>query len=90
MKKLVWFITGLAIGAVAARQIEENPAARKAYDEAKASVSEFRDAVLEGFQEREAELSKPKRKPAATKTTAARSKSAASKKTGPKSKPAGK
>jgi hypothetical protein len=80
MKKLVWFIAGIAIGAVA----------RKAYEEAKASVSEFRDAVLEGFQEREAELSKPKRKPAAAKTTAARSKSAASKKTGPKSKPAGK
>lgn len=89
MKKLVWFIAGLAIGAVAARQIEENPVARKAFEEAKASVSEFRDAVLEGFQEREAELSKPKRKPAAAKTTAARSK-AASKKTGPKSKPAGK
>jgi hypothetical protein len=90
MKKLVWFIAGIAIGAVAARQIEESPAVRKAYEEAKASVSEFRDAVLEGFQEREAELSKPKRKPAAAKTTAARSKSAASKKTGPKSKPAGK
>jgi uncharacterized membrane-anchored protein YhcB (DUF1043 family) len=90
MKKLVWFIAGIAIGAVAARQIEENPAARRAYEEAKASVSEFRDAVLEGFQEREAELSKPKRKPAAAKTTAAISKSAASKKTGPKSKPAGK
>jgi hypothetical protein len=89
MKKLVWFIAGLAIGAVAARQIEENPAARKAYEEAKNSVSEFRDAVLDGFQEREAELSKPKRKPAATKTAAARSK-AASKKTGPRSKPAGK
>jgi hypothetical protein len=89
MKKLVWFIAGLAIGAVAARQIEENPAARKAYEEAKNSVSEFRDAVLVGFEEREAELSKAKRKPAATKTTAARSK-AASKKTGPRSKPAGK
>jgi hypothetical protein len=89
MKKLVWFIAGLAIGAVAARQIEENPAARKAYEEAKVSVSEFRDAVLDGFQERETELSKPKRKPAVAKTTAARSK-AASKKTGPKSKPAGK
>ena len=49
MKKLVWFIAGLAIGAVAARQIEENPAARKAYDEAKASVSEFRDAVKAVF-----------------------------------------
>jgi hypothetical protein len=80
MKKLVWFMAGIALGAVAARQIEENPAARKAYEEAKASVSEFRDAVLEGFEEREAEIAKPKprRKPAAVK------------KTGPKSKPAGK
>ncbi|MFY9304796.1 MAG: hypothetical protein WAO31_04790 [Rhodoluna sp.] len=80
MKKLVWFMAGIALGAVAARQIEENPAARKAYEDAKASVSEFRDAVLEGFEEREAEIAKPrpKRKPAAVK------------KTGPKSKPAGK
>lgn len=90
MKKLVWLIAGIAIGAVAARQIEENPAARKAYEEAKLSMSEFRDAVLEGFQEREAELSKPKRKPAATKSSPARSKSAGAKKTGPRSKPAGK
>lgn len=89
MKKLVWFIAGIAIGAVAARQIEENPAARKAYEEAKASVSEFRDAVLDGFQEREAELSKPKRKPAAAKPATA-SKASATKKTGPRSKPAGK
>jgi uncharacterized membrane-anchored protein YhcB (DUF1043 family) len=77
MKKLVWLIAGIAIGAVAARQIEENPAARKAYEDAKVSIAEFRDAVLEGYQEREAELNKPKpkRKPAAVK------------KTGPKSKP---
>lgn len=78
MKKLVWFMAGIALGAVAAKQIEENPAARKAYEEAKASIQEFRDAVLEGFEEREAEITKPKRKPAAVK------------KTGPKSKPAGK
>ena len=80
MKKLVWFMAGIALGAVASRQIEENPAARKAYEDAKASVWEFRDAVLEGFEEREAEIAKPrpKRKPAAVK------------KTGPKSKPAGK
>ena len=89
MKKLVWFIAGIALGAVAARQIEENPAARKAYEEAKASVSEFADAVMDGFSEREAELAKPKRKPAAAKNSAARSKSAANK-TGPRSKPAGK
>jgi uncharacterized membrane-anchored protein YhcB (DUF1043 family) len=78
MKKLVWFMAGIALGAVAARQIEENPAARKAYEEAKASLQDFRDAVMVGFEEREAELVKPKRKPAATK------------KTGPKSKPSGK
>jgi uncharacterized membrane-anchored protein YhcB (DUF1043 family) len=78
MKKLVWFMAGIALGAVAARQIEENPAARKAYEEAKASLQDFRDAVMEGFEEREAELVKPKRKPAAVK------------KTGPKSKPSGK
>lgn len=79
MKKLVWFIAGIALGAVAAKQIEENPAARKAYEETKASLEDFRDAVLEGYQERDTELSKPKRKPAA-----------ATKKTGPKSKPSGK
>jgi hypothetical protein len=78
MKKLVWFMAGIALGAVAARQIEENPAARKAYEDAKASVQDFKDAVLEGFQEREAELVKPKRKPAAQR------------KTEPKSKPSGK
>jgi uncharacterized membrane-anchored protein YhcB (DUF1043 family) len=78
MKKLIWFMAGIALGAVAARQIEENPAARKAYEDAKASVAEFRDAVVEGFEERETQMAKPKRKPAAVK------------KTGPKSKPAGK
>jgi hypothetical protein len=78
MKKLFWFIAGIAVGAVAKQQIEQNPQARKAYDEAKASLQEFRDAIMEGYQERETELVKPKRKPAATK------------KTGPKSKPSSK
>lgn len=68
MKKLIWFIAGIAIGAVAAKQIEENPVAKKAYEEAKGSVSEIRDAVMEGYREREAELTKPKRKPAASKS----------------------
>lgn len=80
MKKLVWFVAGIALGAVAARQIEENPAARKAYEEAKLSVAEFRDAVLDGYKEREAELAKPKPR----RTTSA------AKKTGTKSKSSGK
>jgi predicted RNase H-like HicB family nuclease len=74
MKKLVWFMAGIALGAVAARQIEENPAARKAYEEAKASLQEFKDAVLDGYQEKDAELAKPKRKPTATKSTGSKSK----------------
>jgi hypothetical protein len=64
VKKLIWFIAGIAIGAVAAKQIEENPVAKKAYEEAKGSVQEIRDAVLQGYKEREAELTKPKRKSA--------------------------
>jgi hypothetical protein len=78
MKKLFWFMAGIAVGAVAIKQIEENPQAKKAYEEAKLSLQEFRDAVLDGYQERETELTRPKRKPAATK------------KTGPKSKPSSK
>jgi hypothetical protein len=66
MKKLVWFMAGIALGAVAARQIEENPAARKAYEDAKASLSEFR----------EAEMARPKRKSAAVKKTGPKSKPA--------------
>jgi uncharacterized membrane-anchored protein YhcB (DUF1043 family) len=65
MNKFFWLIAGVAIGAVAARQIEENPQAKRAYKEAKASLQEFADAVAEGYKERETELSKPARKPSA-------------------------
>ncbi|MFM7013805.1 MAG: hypothetical protein ACKOXT_02275 [Actinomycetota bacterium] len=62
MKKLLWFFIGITVGAIATKQIEENPAAKKAYEDAKLSVAEFRDAVMEGYKEREAELNKPKPK----------------------------
>ncbi|CAB4629676.1 unannotated protein [freshwater metagenome] len=78
MKKIVWFMAGIALGAVAARQIEENPAARKVYDNAKLTVRDFKDSVLEGYQEREAEIVKPRPKPAAGE------------KSEPKAKPSGK
>ena len=65
MNKLFWLIAGVAIGAVVAKQIEENPQARKAYEEAKASLQEFADAVAEGYKERETQLARPSRKPAA-------------------------
>jgi hypothetical protein len=93
MNKLFWLIAGVAIGAVAAKQIEENPQARKAYEEAKASLQEFADAVAEGYKERETELAKPARKPAAKsvrKSTAKSPTRRTAKKPAAKSKPAGK
>ena len=85
MNKLFWLIAGVAIGAVVAKQIEENPQARKAYEEAKASLQEFADAVSEGYKERESELSKPARK-----STAKSPPRSTARKTAAKSKPAGK
>ena len=93
MNKLFWLIAGVAIGAVAAKQIEENPQARKAYEEAKASLQDFADAVAEGYKERETELAKPARKPAAKsvrKSTAKSPTRRTAKKPAAKSKPAGK
>jgi hypothetical protein len=89
MNKLFWLIAGVAIGAVVAKQIEENPQARKAYEEAKASLQEFADAVAEGYKERETELAKPPRKPA-TKTSRKPAKRSTAKKPAAKSKSAGK
>jgi hypothetical protein len=93
MNKLFWLIAGVAIGAVAARQINENPQARKAYEEAKASLQEFADAVAEGYKERDSELAKPRRKPAANASAKSRAKASVrstAKKPAAKSKPAGK
>jgi hypothetical protein len=94
MNKLFWLIAGVAIGAVAAKQIENNPQAKKAYEEAKASLQEFADAVSEGYKERESELSKPARNKPASKTArkpvAKSTARSTAKKTAAKSKPAGK
>jgi len=89
MNKLFWLIAGVAIGAVVAKQIEENPQARKAYEEAIASLQEFADAVAEGYKERETELAKPARKPA-TKTSRKPATRSTAKKPAAKSKSAGK
>jgi hypothetical protein len=89
MNKLLWLIAGVAIGAVVAKQIEENPQARKAYEEAKASFQEFADAVADGYKERESELSKPARKSTAKAPSKAAPRATA-KKPAAKSKPAGK
>jgi hypothetical protein len=83
MKRLLALIAGIAIGAFATRQIQENPSAKRAFEEAKSSANDFRDALVDGYKKRETELTKPK--PAAKKSP-----TAAKKTTGPKNKPSSK
>ncbi len=71
MRKLFWLVSGISIGLVLAKQIEENPKAKAIADDLKKAAREFSDAVVEGFQERETELADaaPKaKKPAARKS----------------------
>jgi hypothetical protein len=63
MSKLGWFIAGISLGAVAVIQLRDNPKARAALDDALEAAREFGNAVAEGYQEREAELQKPKTAP---------------------------
>lgn len=93
MNKLFWLVAGVAIGVVVAKQIEENPQARKAYKEAKASLQEFADAVAEGYKDRETELAKKSGKKSSKSTVKPRAKVASrssARKPAAKSKPAGK
>jgi hypothetical protein len=93
MNKLFWLIAGVAIGAVVAKQVEDNPQARKAYEEAKASLQEFADSVAEGYKDREIELAKTAGKKSSKSTSKPRAKTASrptAKKPAAKSKPAGK
>jgi hypothetical protein len=72
MKKIFWFVTGIAAGLAVAKQLAENPKAAAAVDEAAARAKEFGAAVTEGFREREAELAKPAVKKTAAKKPAAK------------------
>ena len=93
MNKLFWLIAGVAIGAVVAKQVEDNPQARKAYEEAKASLQEFADSVAEGYKDREIELAKTAGKKPSKSTSKPRTKAASrstAKKPAAKSKPSGK
>jgi len=65
MSKLGWFAAGLCLGALAVVQLRDNPKAQLALDEAIAAAKDFSQAVAAGYQEREAELTKPVAKAAA-------------------------
>jgi hypothetical protein len=86
MKKIFWFVTGIAAGLAVAKQLAENPKAAAAVDEATARAKEFGAAVTEGFREREAELAKPAAKKTAAKP--ATKKPTAARKAAPKKSPA--
>lgn len=87
MKKIFWFVTGIAAGLAVAKQLAENPKAAAVVDDATARAKEFGAAISEGFREREAELSKPPVKKAAAKKPAVK-KPAAAKKPAAKKSPA--
>ena len=70
MSKLGWFIAGIGLGALGLAQFRDNPKARDAVDELVAAAKDFSQAVIEGFEERETELSKPAAKPAPKKPAA--------------------
>lgn len=73
MKKIFWFVTGVAAGLAVAKQLAENPKAAALAEDAGKRAKEFGAAVSEGFREREAELAKkPAAKKAATKKPVAR------------------
>jgi hypothetical protein len=67
MSKFGWFVAGVALGAVTVIQLRDNPKAQAALEEAVSAAKEFGSAVMDGYQEREAELQKPKAKPKTTK-----------------------
>lgn len=72
MSKLGWFLAGIGVGALALRELRENPKAQEAVDELYAAAKDFGAAVTAGYKEREAELNKPKpaaKKPAAKPAT---------------------
>ncbi|MEY4390800.1 MAG: hypothetical protein RLZZ400_543 [Actinomycetota bacterium] len=80
MRKLFWLTSGIALGLVIAKQIEQNPAAKAIANDVEKAAREFGAAVSEGFKEREAEIEKssaPKKTaPAAKKTAPARKRAA--------------
>ncbi len=66
MKKLFWLAAGISVGLIAAKEIEKNPKAKAAYDDATDRLRAFAQAFVEGYEEE----SKPAAKPAAKRTSA--------------------
>lgn len=70
MSKLGWFLVGVGVGAYALKELRDNPKAQQAVDDIYVAAKDFGSSVLDGYREREDELTKPaaKRAPAKPST----------------------
>ncbi|WP_433673591.1 ATPase [Microbacterium gorillae] len=56
MKKLLWFLVGIAAGFVAAHFVNKDPRGREALAELDARITEFTERMTEAYREQEASL----------------------------------
>ena len=69
MKKIFWLTAGITVGLIAAKQIEKNPKAKAAYDQATSQLTSLVAAFTSGYEE---EMARPV-SAARKKTTAPKS-----------------
>lgn len=53
MRKAALFIAGIAVGVYLSKQIENNPQAKQAIDDAGSKIKTFTNAVATGYREQE-------------------------------------
>ena len=56
MNKALWLIVGVALGFIAAHQLNQTPRGKAFFEDLDARLHEFTDAVADGYKSREAEL----------------------------------
>ncbi len=66
MKRLLWLVTGVALGFAIAHQVNRTPEGRRVFDAVNARVQEFVEGVAAGYRAREAELREAAEATAAT------------------------
>jgi hypothetical protein len=56
VKKVLWFAAGIAVGVVAAHQLNQTSQGKKFLAELDAKIKDFSEALSDGYHERENEL----------------------------------